>query len=85
MAENFIENKFIIDKTNAKGEIDNNVFGVFQIDNNGVFVKSNEGLDYFNYSNFNFKRIQDKSKPIHHIFKETKSDQFFPRLYGGRR
>ena len=52
--------------------IDNNVFGVFQIDNNGVFVKSNEGLDYFNYSDFNFKRIQDKSKPIHHIFKENK-------------
>ena len=51
---------------------DNNVLGVFQIDNNGVFVKSNEGLDYFNYSDFNFKRIQDKSKPIHHIFKENK-------------
>ena len=52
--------------------IDNNVFGVFQIDNNGVYVKSNEGLDYFSYSDFNFKRIQDKSKPIHHIFKENK-------------
>ena len=52
--------------------IDNNVFEVFQIDNNGVYIKSNEGLDYFNYSDFNFKRIQDKSKPIHHIFKENK-------------
>ena len=51
---------------------DNNILGVFQIDNNGVFVKSNEGLDYFNYSDFNFRRIQDKSKPIYHIFKENK-------------
>ena len=44
--------------------INNNVLGVFQIDNDGVFIKSIEGLDYFNYSNFNFKRIQDKSKPL---------------------
>tara|TARA_B100002052_G_scaffold39979_1_gene32119 strand:+ start:2390 stop:5704 length:3315 start_codon:yes stop_codon:yes gene_type:complete len=52
--------------------INNNVLGVFQIDNDGVFIKSIEGLDYFNYSNFNFKRIQDKSKPIHHIINENK-------------
>ena len=52
--------------------IDNNVFEVFQIDNNGVYVKSNEGLDYFNYSDFNFKRIQDKSRPIHHLFEDNK-------------
>ena len=52
--------------------INNNVLGVFQIDRNGVFIKSIEGLDYFDYSNFNFKRIQDKSKPIHHVFKENK-------------
>ena len=52
--------------------INNNVLGVFQIERNGVFIKSIEGLDYFDYSNFNFKRIQDKSKPIHYIFKENK-------------
>ena len=47
--------------------INNNiVFDCFQLDNNGLYIKSAGGLDYYNFKNYNFDRISGGSKTIYH-------------------
>ena len=47
--------------------INNNIINSFQVNSEGVFIKTNGGLDFYNYKNYSFKRITDESKPIHQI------------------
>ena len=47
----------------------NLIFEAFQINNNGVYIKSTSNLDYFSYSSNSFLRT-GVSSPIYH----TRSD-----------
>ena len=42
---------------------DNSIKNVFQVNDNGVFISTISGLDYFDYESLNFKRIESNSSP----------------------
>ena len=42
---------------------DNSIKSVFQVNDNGVFISTISGLDYFDYESLNFKRIESNSSP----------------------
>ena len=47
--------------------ISNNISkSVFQVDDNGVFITTTTGLDYYNYKDLEFERIESKSSPTSH-------------------
>ena len=56
---------------------------VFQIDNDGVFIATSSGLDYFNYEKLAFERIESKSSPTsfysydNYVFVPTEEEGLF--------
>ena len=56
---------------------------VFQIDNDGVFITTSSGLDYFNYEKLEFERIESKSSPTsfysydNYVFIPTEEEGLF--------
>ena len=56
---------------------------VFQIDNDGVFIATSSGLDYFNYEKLEFERIESKSSPTsfysydNYVFVPTEEEGLF--------
>lgn len=56
---------------------------VFQVDNEGVFITTSSGLDYFNYKNLEFERIESKSSPTsfysyeNYVFTPTETEGLF--------
>ena len=56
---------------------------VFQVDDDGVFITTSAGLDYFNYKNLEFERIESKSSPTsyysyeNYVFIPTEKEGLF--------
>ena len=56
---------------------------VFQVDNDGVFIATSSGLDYFNYEKLEFERIESKSSPTsfysydNYVFVPTEEEGLF--------
>ena len=56
---------------------------VFQIDNDGVFITTSSGLDYFSYEKLEFERIESKSSPTsfysydNYVFIPTEEEGLF--------
>ena len=62
---------------------DNSINKVIQVDNNGVFISTSSGLDYFDYKNLSFKRIESNSSPTSnykyskYLFTSTENEGIF--------
>ena len=61
----------------------NSINKIFQVNSKGIFISTTSGLDYFDYNDLNFKRIESNSSPtsnykfLNYLFTSTENEGIY--------